>query len=227
VSAWHVDDGWESSPLARVRSVLGRLWPSSIMRAKKSMRGNRRRPEEPVEPRVRRVVAEQLAVDAEDLAPDVSLTEDLAADSLDLVELAIGLEEELGISVPERTIGELRTYGQLVAVAQAHTRQRRGKEAWAESERTPPFIWARILPPPSQQSGSLERAGWLTPYTAETIVDGALRAGAGARLDMGVLPSVGEPMMAKLRAEFAWLRRRHIAVHIRRDWSLAPLGVVG
>jgi acyl carrier protein len=178
-----------------------------------------------VEPRVRRVVAERLAVDPAELAPEVSLTDELAADSLDLVDLVSGLEEEFGIAVPESTIDELRTYRQLVDVAEAHTRERRAKEAWAESQRTPPLIWARVLPPASQPSGSLERAGWFTPYTAETIVDSALRAGAGARLDMHVPPNLGEPVLAELRAEFGWLRLRHIAVHIRRDPRLPPLGV--
>ena len=42
-----------------------------------------------VEPRVRRVVAEQLGVNVEELTPEVSLTDDLAADSLDLLELTL------------------------------------------------------------------------------------------------------------------------------------------
>ena len=171
------------------------------------------------------MVADRLGVDPEDLAPEVSLTDDLAADSLDLVDLAIGLEDELGITVPESTIDELRTYGQLVDVAEARVRERRAEEARTESERTPPLIWARVLPPPWRRSGSLEQVGWLTPYTAETIVDSALRAGPGATLDMRVPPNLGERAMAQLGAEFGWLRRRHIAVQIRRDPQLPPLGV--
>ncbi len=59
------------------------------------------RTDEVAEPRVRRLVAHCLGVGVGQLAPEVSLTDDLAADSLDLVELAITLEAEFGIVVPE------------------------------------------------------------------------------------------------------------------------------
>src|SRR5262245_27461372 len=139
--------------LATLRAALGRPGPESLVRP------SWRRPEEPLEPRVRRLVADRLGVDPSDLTADVSLTDDLAADSLDLVELAAGMEEELGVCVPESMMDELRTYGELVAVAQARTRERRAQEAWVESQRTPPFILARIRPPASR-SGALEHAGW-------------------------------------------------------------------
>lgn len=220
MSAWQSRKR-ESLPIARLRNMFAGLAPASMVRARW------RRPEEPLEPRVRRVVADQLGVDPEELAPGVSLTDDLAADSLDLVDLTIGLEEDLGITLPESAVDEIRTYGELVDVAEAGVRERCAMEARAESERTPPLIWASVLPPPSRPSGSVERVGRLTPYTAETIVDSALRAGAGARLDMRVPPDLGEPALAQLRAEFAWLRRRHIAVHIRRDPRLPSCGVAG
>jgi acyl carrier protein len=205
--------------LAKLRSVLARLGPASLVRA------SWRRPEEPVEPRVRCLVAERLGVDPEELTPDVSLTDDLAVDSLDLVDLAIGLEDRFGITVPESTIDELRTYGELVDVTEARVQERRAKEASEESQRTPPMVWARVLPPPSSQpSGSVECAGWLTPYTAETIVESALHAGAGARLDVRVPPNLGEPALAEIKAEFAWLRGRDIGVHVRRDPDLPRLG---
>src|SRR5437867_11421569 len=67
------------------------------------------------EPRLRRLVAENLGVSLDDLTSDVSLTDDLATDSLDLVELALALEDEFGLTIPELTIAEVRTYGDLVA----------------------------------------------------------------------------------------------------------------
>jgi acyl carrier protein len=204
--------------LERLRTVLAHLAPVSLLRA------NWRRPEESLEPRVRRLVSERLGLDAEDLAAEVSLTDDLAADSLDLIDVAIALEEEFGITLPESVIDELRTYGQLVEVVQLRVGERRAHEAEAESERTPPFIWARILPGFTDPSGSVERIGWLTPYTLETIVYSALRAGPGARLEMGVPPNLGEAAMTQLRNEFAWLGRRHIGVQVRRDPQLPPLG---
>ena len=86
-------------------------------------RRNTRRPAPPfarweryevLEPRVRGVVAEQLGVGFEELVSEVSLREDLAADSLDVVELMLELENEFAIVVPERILEEVRTFGDLV-----------------------------------------------------------------------------------------------------------------
>jgi acyl carrier protein len=204
--------------LARLRTVLAGLAPASIARARW------RRPEDPVEPRVRRLVAERLAVDGDEIGREVSLTDDLAADSLDLVELAIDLEAELGITLPEPAIDELRTYGQLVDVVETRARERRAREAWTESERRAMWVWARIVPGQRGPEGRFEQVGWLTPYTAETIIDSALRAGRGARLEMSVPPDIGGHALSRLRAEFTWLRRREIAVSIRRDPALPSAG---
>ena len=46
--------------------------------------------------RVKKIIAEQLGVDEADIAPKTSFVEDLNADSLDLVELIMSLEEEFG-----------------------------------------------------------------------------------------------------------------------------------
>jgi acyl carrier protein len=77
----------------------------------------RRGAHESFEARVRRVVADSLGVEAHDLGPSVSLADDLAADSLDLVELALDLETELGIAVPERLLERVRTFGDLIEAA--------------------------------------------------------------------------------------------------------------
>src|SRR5258705_452645 len=71
---------------------------------------------------------------------------------------------------------------------------------------------------------SIEQVGWLTPYTAETIIDSALRAGRGARLEVSVPPNTGGRALSRLRHEFSWLRRRQIGVRIRRDPALPPAG---
>src|SRR5438034_11807429 len=77
-----------------------------------------------LEPRVRCLVADTLGVGIDELAPDVSLTDELAADSLDLVELAARLEAELGLVVPDRVVERLRTYGDLVRAAVAAAPER-------------------------------------------------------------------------------------------------------
>ena len=67
-----------------------------------------------VERRVRRVVTECLGTDADELSTDVSLTDDLAADSLDLIDLAMALEAEFVVVVPDVVLDGTRTYGDLV-----------------------------------------------------------------------------------------------------------------
>jgi acyl carrier protein len=64
--------------------------------------------------RVRRVVADTLGLGLEELVREVSLRDDLAADSLDLVELALTLEAKFGITVPDRVLDLVRSYGDLV-----------------------------------------------------------------------------------------------------------------
>ena len=87
--------------------------------------------------KIRQIVADHLGVNAEDLAPEVSLTDDLAADSLDLFELAVALEEELGVQVPESALEQTRTYGEVVAVTMAALgRARRTKSGVAERSST-------------------------------------------------------------------------------------------
>lgn len=203
--------------VARLRNVLDRLSPPSIVRERW------RRREEAVEPRVRRVVAEHLGVEADELTADVSLADDLAVDSLDVIELCLALEERLGITIPDAVIEDLRTYGQVVEVAETLVRQRRAAEASAESSRTPALVFVRIVPP-DRSGGEIERVGWLTPYTAETIVEDALRAGDGSRLELAVPPNLGERALAELEAQFAWLGDRHVHVSVHRDAGLRPLG---
>ena len=54
-----------------------------------------------IEARVKKVLAEQLAVDEAQVVPDARFAEDLNADSLDLVEAVLALEEEWSIEIPE------------------------------------------------------------------------------------------------------------------------------
>src|SRR5437899_2455880 len=64
-----------------------------------------------VEPRLRPLVADGLGVAPDDLASDVSLVDELAADSLDLLELILAAETEFDVAIPERAIVDVRTYG--------------------------------------------------------------------------------------------------------------------
>src|SRR5438105_1566090 len=51
--------------------------------------------------RVKKVIVEQLDVSEEEVTPQASFVEDLGADSLDVVELVMGLEEEFDIEIPD------------------------------------------------------------------------------------------------------------------------------
>ena len=69
-----------------------------------------------IETRVRKVLAEQLAVDETQVTPDARFAEDLNADSLDLVEAVLALEEEWNIEIPEEEMEPVKTVGQAVAL---------------------------------------------------------------------------------------------------------------
>ncbi|MFM8564000.1 MAG: acyl carrier protein [Acidimicrobiia bacterium] len=53
-----------------------------------------------------------LSVDADMVVPAASFGDDLEADSLDLVELVMALEEEFGVEVPEEEVNDIKTVGQ-------------------------------------------------------------------------------------------------------------------
>ena len=60
----------------------------------------------------RGIFAEQLGVDVEYVTPEASFTEDLQADSLDLVELIMAFEEEYGMEISDDDAQKLRTVGE-------------------------------------------------------------------------------------------------------------------
>lgn len=64
-----------------------------------------------IEERLRRIISEQLGVDESLVTPNASFEEDLNADSLDLVELIMSLEEEFGVEISEEDAERIRTVG--------------------------------------------------------------------------------------------------------------------
>ena len=61
--------------------------------------------------KMREIIAEQLNCDAESIQPETSFKEDLGADSLDLFELVMALEDEYSVEVPAEELQELTTVG--------------------------------------------------------------------------------------------------------------------
>lgn len=65
--------------------------------------------------RVKKVTVEELSVKEEEVTDTSSFTEDLGADSLDVVELVMAFEEEFGIEIPDDEVGEIKTVGDAVS----------------------------------------------------------------------------------------------------------------
>ena len=63
--------------------------------------------------RIREALASQFEIDPEKITPDTDIMNDLGADSLDLVELIMTLEEEYGISILDDSIYEHKTIGEI------------------------------------------------------------------------------------------------------------------
>jgi len=64
--------------------------------------------------KVKVVIVEQLNVDGADVTVESAFVDDLGADSLDIVELVMALEEEFGISIPDEEAENIRTVGDAV-----------------------------------------------------------------------------------------------------------------
>ena len=152
-----------------------------------------------VEPRVRRLVAENLGVDVEEL-------------SLDVLEVGLTLEADLGLSIPERALSRVRTYGDLVETVLTLVRARRELPGGE-----PLLVAARVVP---TRGGVIERAGWLTPYVVQSIGEDARRAGQGARLELGVGAATSDAHLARVVEQFAWLAAFGVDVKVSRKPSV-------
>ncbi len=62
-----------------------------------------------LETRLKKIIAEQLGVDEAQVVPSASFTDNLNADSLDLVELIMSLEEEFGVEIPDDAAEKIGT----------------------------------------------------------------------------------------------------------------------
>jgi acyl carrier protein len=164
-----------------------------------------------IEPRIRTLVADRLGVEPTDLAPTVSLVEDLAADSLDLVEVALAVETELDVVLPDRVLERVRTYGDLV-VACAERLAARGAGASIDRPVAPLPVHARV----HGERGVIEHTGTLTPYGAQAIADDARHAGRNARLDVTVPAEATDATVAAVHDRFAALTGHTVDVHVAR-----------
>ena len=70
--------------------------------------------------KVKAVVMEQLGVTAEKVELESSFVGDLGADSLDIVELVMALEEEFNVSIPDEDAEKIKTVGEAVSYIEKH-----------------------------------------------------------------------------------------------------------
>ena len=73
---------------------------------------------------VKKTLAAQLNIKPETINPESDIIADLKADSLDVVELLITLEEQFAITVPEEAAAKLKTVRDLAAFVDAHTKKK-------------------------------------------------------------------------------------------------------
>jgi acyl carrier protein len=70
--------------------------------------------------RVKRLIAENLGVNVEEVRPDASFIDDLGADSLDIVELVMAIEKEFDIEIPDEEAEEISTVQDAIDYIQGH-----------------------------------------------------------------------------------------------------------
>jgi acyl carrier protein len=62
-----------------------------------------------IEEKVKNIIVEQLGVDVESVTPEASFIDDLGADSLDIVELVMTMEEEFDLEIPDEDAEKIKT----------------------------------------------------------------------------------------------------------------------
>ena len=71
--------------------------------------------------KVKSIIVEQLGVDADEVTPEASFTDDLGADSLDIVELVMAFEEEFGIEIPDEDAEKIARVNEAISYIDAHS----------------------------------------------------------------------------------------------------------
>jgi len=72
------------------------------------------------EDRVKEIIAKELEVGVQQLTPEAKFIEDLGADSLDIVELVMALEEEFGLEIPDEDAEKMKTVGDAMNYLKSH-----------------------------------------------------------------------------------------------------------
>lgn len=71
--------------------------------------------------KIRDIIVEQLDVEEDKVTAEASITEDLGADSLDVVDLVMSIEESFDIEIPDEEVENIKTVGDIVKFIEAKT----------------------------------------------------------------------------------------------------------
>ncbi|HLL55417.1 MAG TPA: acyl carrier protein [Myxococcaceae bacterium] len=73
-----------------------------------------------IEAKVKSIIADQLGVGEDEIKPESSFIEDLGADSLDIVELVMAMEEEFEVEIPDEEAENIKSVGDAINYINAH-----------------------------------------------------------------------------------------------------------
>ena len=73
-----------------------------------------------IQERICKIIAEQLSQDIEEVVPEASFIDDLGADSLDLVELVMHMEEEFDVEIPDEEAENIRSVQDAINYVKQH-----------------------------------------------------------------------------------------------------------
>ena len=73
-----------------------------------------------IEAKVKSIIADQLGVGEDEIKPESSFIEDLGADSLDIVELVMAMEEEFEVEIPDEEAENIKTVGDSINYINTH-----------------------------------------------------------------------------------------------------------
>jgi acyl carrier protein len=76
-----------------------------------------------IEQKIKAIIIEQLGVDEDEVTPQASFLEDLGADSLDIVELVMAMEEEFKCEIPDEDVEGLKTVQDVINYIRQHAVQ--------------------------------------------------------------------------------------------------------
>lgn len=83
-------------------------------------------PVQTISEKLRRLIIEQLGVDAEEVTPEASFSDDLGCDSLDLIEIVMACEETFEIEIPDEAAEKLKSVKDAVAYLEERLRSKAG-----------------------------------------------------------------------------------------------------